>query len=145
MFYSVKKSGDKVVVESQNAKAKQVFFGWGSDQSAIDGSFYGREVTGSWGPNHELRWRWVLTPGAVEVMLKNLHLELTDPNYKDKAQERAVRELKLKLERFSRRKILDCMTEPHGQCEHAGYCVEHKARPSVEPCAFGRRPGNGRY
>lgn len=26
------------------------------------------------------------------------------------------------------------MTEPHGQCARAGYCLEHEARPNVEPC-----------
>jgi hypothetical protein len=56
-LYSVKKSGDNVVVESQNANAKQVFFGWGSDSNAVDGSFYGQEVRGAWGPNREMRYR----------------------------------------------------------------------------------------
>lgn len=29
-------------------------------------------------------------------------------------------------------------TRPHGRCEHAGYCVEHEADPTVPPCEGAR-------
>lgn len=31
------------------------------------------------------------------------------------------------------------MTEPHGQCEHAGRCLEHEQDRNVEPCERGTR------
>lgn len=146
-LYSVKKAGDKIVVESQNANAKQVLCGWGSDRDAVDGSFYGRDVPGAWGPNHELRWRWVLTPAAVSRMLANLHTQLTDPDYvKDgKAERSAALELQRKLRAVAPQRAARLATSPHARC-HDGRCLEHEINSQVPSCAErsatkGRRRG----
>lgn len=99
-LYSVKKVGDEVVVESQNANAKQVFFGWAG--AGIASAFYGDEVRGSWGPKRELRWRWKLSPVAAEIMLQNVHRQLTDPDFLDRSQSAAARELQRKLSEVGR-------------------------------------------
>ena len=133
-LYRVKKSGDNVVVESQHANAKQVFFGWGSDKNAVDGSFYGQEVRGAWGPNREMRYRWVLTPEAVAVMLGNLHLELTDPEYRDEKSQAAARELQRKLRAVAARRPDTRAAVPHGLCRD-GRCVEHEFNSQIPRCA----------
>lgn len=144
-LYSVKKSGNNVVVESQNANAKQLFFGWGSDRNEIEGSFYGHEVRGAWGANRELRWRWSLTPEAVAVMLRNLQLELTDPGYRDKDLEPAARELKRKLQALASQRASTRATGPHGRCKPRASnprCVEHERDSQVPSCApRGREKG----
>lgn len=96
-YFSVRKKKDgSAVVESSNANAKQVFFGWGSDQDAIDGSFYGNQV-GSWRGDNT-RWKWTLTSSGVSRMRGNLARHINDPSYyPDGPEKRAAQELLRKL------------------------------------------------
>ena len=100
-YYQVKKRKDgSAVVESSNINAKEVFFGWGSDRNAVEGSFYGKQ-TGSW-RGDRTRWRWDLTKEAVGQILSDLERTIDDSYYRGKqphqrAEKKAAQELIKKL------------------------------------------------
>jgi hypothetical protein len=69
--------------------AKQNFFGWGSDQNRIDGSFYGRDaktvpvkLKGRLAPG-DSPWQWKLDHDNASEMLRLIEKHGDDSNYYD--------------------------------------------------------------
>lgn len=104
-YYTVKKASRKtkaahpnVVCEvtSANPHAIQNFHSWGSDQNAVDASFYGR-ATGLRGARGE-QWEWLLTRAGVDEMCRLIRTYVDDPKFYSKGSEmNAARELLKKL------------------------------------------------
>ena len=120
-----------VVLESQNPIAKQIFFGWGSDQSNADMSFYGTEVLGTWGPGHENRWRWALSEEGVNLMIDHIVRHINDRNYYEKHEVKAAREL------------LDRLAKSQESCT-----VHEDCRNNLDlaaACVAGRRAAPGKH
>lgn len=86
---------DHVEIRASHPVAKQLFFGWGSDQNATDISFYGREdPTDKWSGNFDYkRWVWTLTAGGIDRMINNIEDHIDDTDYYKKGEVKKAREL----------------------------------------------------
>jgi len=74
---TIKRDGEKILVTSNDANIKQVFFGWASFGTGLGireyPEFYGRhtEGDGSYGPDNSM-WLWTLDDQSVAKMIQNL-------------------------------------------------------------------------
>ena len=95
-YYVVKKlANGGAIVESSNPTAKQGFFGWGSDHDGTDMSYYGNSIDHRGGDN--ARWRWTLSSGGVQEMIRLIEQHINDKNYYKGNEVKAARELLVKL------------------------------------------------
>ena len=95
-YFKVTRTPDGgAVVLARHPKAKQVLWGWGSDLSSDDMSFYGTEVNPrELGPVDFHQHRWTLKPSAVDLLCRNIKRTIDDPTYNYKGVEKtAAREL----------------------------------------------------
>jgi len=76
---TIKKSGTKYVIRSDNPDVKQVFFGWADGRT--DPEFYGQEV-GVWRGDHTT-WEWKLTKAKVERLIMFIGIGFAKAYYED--------------------------------------------------------------
>lgn len=103
-YYAVKKlASGGAVIESNNVVAKEGLWGWGSDQNAVDGSFYGRQLGDFRGDN--TRYRWTLSAAGVREITRLIRAHVDDRSYYEtEADRKAARELLQKLTKPTPRK-----------------------------------------
>ena len=98
-FYTVRVENHRVLVYANNPIAKQVLWGWGSDRSQEEGSFYGNMVPGmdkcaypDWA-----EFKWVLNNVGVELMVYNIVNYIQDRDYYSRKERKPALELLRKL------------------------------------------------
>ncbi len=99
-YFKVKKLKDGAYIDSANPIAQHCFEGWGSDQNAIDASFYGRG-TGRRGVRGE-QWCWTLSKEGVRHMIHLIKTHIDDCKYYAKNEVNAASELLTKLEKVAK-------------------------------------------
>lgn len=88
-------ASEYLIVTATDSDAKQAFFGWGSDRSGIDLSYYGFGTGRGRGDREE--WQWRLTPEGVDRMIGHIEKHIDDPSYYAAGKEKRAAQDLLKV------------------------------------------------
>lgn len=111
-------SGHRAVVLFDNGVEEEFFHGLAADGRRI--------VRGGCGPD-------LIDPLTTDSY------QLIGTSERGAQERQRARELHREIHQEPRARRLRYMSDPHGRCENASYCVEHEAIPAVPPCEYGAR------
>jgi hypothetical protein len=102
-YYTVKKSGDKIVIRASDPDAKQTIWGWAGGGQPGGMEMYGTDVPGVGYGDNKL-WEWKLSEAGVASLMKGLKLQQSEPKRYEASKKEKVcaRELLAKMKKASK-------------------------------------------